>query len=412
MRRILFLAAGALAVASCTEDSLIGVDPTSPPGPSSETVEVSIGVGDLPLWRDTTFVGYAVPSSSGIQFVANEPSLVSRVLGRFSTLPDSIFVDTARVAVERFESARLRLIVDSLAGPVLPDSGTELRVHGLARGFEEREASWTEARAGESWTTPGGDLADLLGSVRVDSLQDTLFVPISVDSDSLLSDWLASDGELGYAVSSSADGSNLTFAALALVFDVKPEGQDTLIEVIRGPQPSTFIFSPETPLPGEELRLGGLPAARIYIRFELPDTLDGVPLRGSRINQASVIFRSLGAPPDPFATTDTLFASIFELLADPFEAGPKTPVGLNVGSFVELDPEILASGGEQSLNITQLIQTWAGASADSLPDLQIGLRTLPEGGGVGYWEFGDMSDPATAPRFVFLVTPPTEFSVP
>ncbi|MDH3297704.1 MAG: hypothetical protein OEM96_05455 [Gemmatimonadota bacterium] len=408
----LLLAIMTLALGSCTEDSLVGVDPTTRPGPTSETVELSVDVTELPLWMDTTYVGYAVPFSSAIQLLANEPALMARILGRFSTLPDSIFVETARVAVERFESARVRLIVDTLAGPVLPESGTELRFHALTRGFDEREASWAEARVGEAWTTPGGDLGDLLGSVSVDSIQDTLFVPITVDSDSLLSAWLATDGEMGYAVSSSAEGTNLTLSSIALVFDVKPEGQDTLIEVVRGPQPFTFIFSPETPSPGRELRLGGLPAARIYLRFELPDTLTGVPLRGSRINRASLILRSLGGPPAPFTTTDTLFASLFDVLADPFEFGPKTPIGLNFGNFLELDPDSLASGGEQELNITALIQNWASASADSLPDLRIGIRALPEGGGVGYWEFGDVDDPVAAPRLVMLVTPPADFTVP
>lgn len=412
MRTLPYLAAAVLISLSCTEDSLIGVDPDTPPGPSSETVELSVDVGNLPLWMDTTYLGYAVPSSSGIQLLATEPTLTSRILGRFSTLPDSIFVDTVRIAIERFESARLRLMVDSLAAPVLPDSGTELRLHALTRGFEEREASWSEAKAGEPWTVPGGDLGDLLGSVRVDSLQDTLFVPISADTDSLLAAWRASDGELGYAVSSSADGSNVTLTSLALVFDVKPAGLDTLIEVVRGPQPSTFIFTPETPVPDQALRLGGLPAARVYVRFQLPDTLAGVPLRSSRINRASLILRSLGAPPAPFTTTDTLFASVFDLLADPFQFGPKTPVGINFGSFIELDPDSLAAGGAQDLNITQLIQTWANAPVDSLPELRIGIRTLPEGGGVGYWEFGEVGDLVAAPRLELLVTPPADFDVP
>ncbi|MDH3427412.1 MAG: hypothetical protein OEM23_03165, partial [Gemmatimonadota bacterium] len=101
----LLLAIMTLALGSCTEDSLVGVDPTTRPGPTSETVELSVDVTELPLWMDTTYVGYAVPFSSAIQLLANEPALMARILGRFSTLPDSIFVETARVAVERFESA-------------------------------------------------------------------------------------------------------------------------------------------------------------------------------------------------------------------------------------------------------------------------------------------------------------------
>jgi hypothetical protein len=412
VKRILLLAPVLLAIGSCTEDSLIGVDPDSPPGQSSETIELSVDVGDLPVWMDTTFVGFAVPSNSGIRLVASGPTLSSRLMGRFATIPDSIFIDTARVAIERMESARFRILVDSLSGSVLPDSGTELRFHSLTRGFDERDVTWGEARVGEPWTTPGGDLGDLLGSIQIDSLQDTMFVPLSVDTDSLLSAWRATDGESGYVLSTLVDGTSLTLRSLALVFDVRPEGQDTLIEVVRGPVPSTFIFDPETPPPASKLRLGGLPSARMYLRFELPETLDGIPLRGSRINRASLVFRSLGTPPAPFATTDTLLASVFNLLANPFELGPKTPVGVNFGNFIELNPDQLGSGGEQRINITALIQAWAAAPPDSLPELRMGVRALPEGDNITFWEFGEGTDPVNAPRLELLITPPTGFDVP
>ena len=412
MRRLLLLAVVILAAGSCTEELLVGVDPETAPGQPPETVELSVDAGDLPMWMDTTYTGFAVASTSGIQLVASDSSITSRLMGRFSTLPDSLFVDTVRVAIERFESARFRILLDSLSSSVVPDSGTELQVHALTRGFDEREATWIFARDGEPWSTPGGDLGELLGSIRIDSLQDTLFLPVLVDTDSLLSAWRDADGESGYVLSTSIDGTSITLRSLVLVFDVRPEGQDTLIEVIRGPQPSTFIFDPETPAPASKLRLGGLPAARIYITFELPDTLAGVPLRGSRINRASLVFHSLGTPPAPFATVDAALASVFSLLADPFEFGAKTPIGVNFGNFIELDPDVLGAGGEQDINVTALVQAWAAASPDSLPEIQLGIRALPEGENVTFWEFGGVNDPANAPRLELLVTPPAEFAVP
>ena len=321
-------------------------------------------------------------------------------------------MDTVRLAVAEYESAALRLVVDTTAGSVLPDSGTEIRVHALSRAFEGREATWTEARAGEPWTVPGGDLGELLGAIQIDSLQDTVVVPLTADVDSLLSEWRASEGGLGYVLSASADGTMLTFASQVLLFDVLAETQDTTIEVLRGPQTQTFIFEPSAPDPAGALRLGGLPAARVYVRFELPDSLDGVPLRGARINRASVFLRSTGSQPPPFATTDTTFANIFKLLADPFDQGPKTPIGSNLGTLLQLDPVVLESGGEQELNITALVREWASASADSVPDLSFGIRALPEGVAIGFWEFGQLGDPGLEPRIELLVTPPTEFDVP
>jgi len=417
VKRLFLLASVILVVGSCTEDSLVGVDPDTVPGQSQETLELSVNVSDLPMWMDTTYVGFAVPSNSGIKIVADDSPFAARLMGRFTTLPDSIFVDTSRVVIESMEEARFRIVVDSLSGSVVPVSGTELLIHALNRGFDEREATWTEARNGEPWSTPGGDLGELLGSLFLDSLvhtslQDTLFVPVIVDTDSLLSAWRSADGETGYVLSTVVDGTSLIIRSLALVFDVQAAGQDTLIQVIRGPNPSTFIFEPETPEPTNALRLGGLPAARSYLHFVLPETLDGVPLRGSRINRAALILRSLGTPPAPFAGTDTVFAGLIGLLADPFELGEKTPVGVSFGDFIELDSENLAAGGEQEINITSLIQLWAAASPDSMPDLNLGIKALLEGENITFWEFGDGNDPANEPRIELLVTPPTRFDVP
>lgn len=412
MNRKLALGLALVVSASCTEDALVGVDPDSPPGQAAETVQLQIGAAALPLWLDTTFIGFAVPSTSGLQILSTGGALDARVLGRIETIPDSLFVDTLRLAVSEYETAVLRLVIDTLSTFVLPDSGTDIRMHALSRDFEAREASWTEARAGEPWVTAGGDLGELLGSVHIDSLQDTLLVPISADVDSLLAAWRDSEGEPGYILSASADGSMLTFSSQALLFDVLAETQDTTIEVLRGPQTQTFIFEPAAPDPGGALRIGGLPAARAYMRFELPDSLDGVPLRGARINRASLFLRSAGSPAPPFASTDTTFASIFELLADPFDQGAKTPIGSNLGTLVLLDPEILDTGEEQEFNITRLIQGWASANPDSVGDLRFGIRMQPEGAAVGFWEFGQLGDVGSEPRLELLVTPPTEFDVP
>ncbi|TFG63595.1 MAG: cytidine deaminase, partial [Gemmatimonadales bacterium] len=105
VKRLFLLASVILAAGSCTEDSLVGVDPDTVPGQSQETLELSIDVGDLPIWMDTTYVGFAVPLTSGIQLVASDSSLTSRLLGRFPTLPDSIFVDSARVRIDSMVSA-------------------------------------------------------------------------------------------------------------------------------------------------------------------------------------------------------------------------------------------------------------------------------------------------------------------
>ena len=408
----LLLACAAVGSTACTEDALVGVDPDGAPGQGSATIEIELAAGELPLWRDTTFSGYALPATSGVRIVASTPELEARTLGRVTTLPDSVFLDDANRAVERFENARLRIIVDTLDSS-LPETGGTIGANALAVGFDEREANWVQAAEGTPWTTPGGDLSEQLGTLVLDSLStDTLFLPLVVDTDSLLTSWRADDGGTGLAVTSETSGVTLTIRQLALAFDVKPVGRDTLVETLRTLTPATFIFDPQTPEPGQALRIGGLPATRAYVNFRLPESVDGTTLRGARINRATLILSARPVPAEPFAAGDTLRASVFNLLSDPFESGPKTPVGVTQGNSIAIDPEEVEEGTELQLPLTGLVQLWAASEPDSMPDLNVGVRLLPEGGGLPYYEFGSVEEPALTPRMRILLTPETPFDLP
>jgi hypothetical protein len=408
----LFAGLAVIAISACTEDTLTGVDPDAAPGEARETIEIELSSSDVPVWRDTTFTDYALPSTSSSRLVAQSTDLRARVLARFATLPDSVLVGEDRLAVESFSAGRIRLVLDTVASMV-PEAGGSVEAYSLARGFVTREATWSEAAAGEPWTTPGGDLGELLGTLQIDSLAaDTVFLPLTADTDSLLQAWLADDGEPGLALVSATDETSLTIRQAVLAFDVKPVGRDTLVETLRAATATTFLFDPPAPSPGLGLRLGGLPAARAYVSFELPESVGGVELRGALINRATLLLTSTGTPAAPFATADTLLASTFSLLANPFEFGPKSPVGLNTANAVEILPEAMEGGGELELPITSLVREWAAADPGSMPELNLGVRLLPEGGTIAYWEFGHAGDPARAPRVRIVLTPSTAFDLP
>ena len=210
-RSIVWLFAGlaVIAVSACTEDTLTGVDPDAAPGEARETIEIELSSpSDVPAWRDTTFTDYALPSTSSSRLVALSTDLRARVLARFATLPDSVLVGEDRLPVESYSAGRIRLVLDTTASMV-PEAGSSVEAYSLARGFVTREATWSEAAAGEPWTTPGGDLGELLGTLQIDSLAaDTVFLPLTVDTDSLLQAWLSDDGEPGLALVSDTDGTS------------------------------------------------------------------------------------------------------------------------------------------------------------------------------------------------------------
>lgn len=403
----------AASLLGCTEDALTGYAADTAPGQASPTVELVLTAGDLPMWRDTTYIGFSTPSTASESILADSSVLRARGLARVKTLPDSLFVDTAVVAVESFSDARIRLVVDT-ARSVFPEAGVETSVYSLNRGFDADEATWTESRPGEAWTTPGGDLGPLLGSTTVAEATDTVLIALSgADTDSLLKAWRAAEGEPGFAVVATGAGTELHVRAVALLAGSKVEGRDTLVEVVRTASPETFIYDPPQPSPGTRLRLAGQPSARVYVDFELPETIAGIDLRGSTINRATVEFRPVAAPETPFVLSELTPATSFRLLTDPFTDGEKTPIGEALPSFAALDPDSLEAGRTLSFPVTELVQLWSAADPDSIPSLRVGFRPLPESVQFGYWEFASAEDsPAVQPVVRLLVSPRTVFRLP
>ncbi len=421
MRRFPFtfgLVALALVVAGCTERALLEVDSDTAPGQQTPTEEIEIPIEGLVSWRDTTYMGFVLPASSNYRVVVDSVDEQARLLARIETVPDSIDTPTGREAIEGYANGRFRLIIDT-AFSHIPTLGMDLEVYTLTRRYEQQQATWTLADTDVPWSTPGGDLGERIASLRIDApfdstVSDTVFVPFVASTDSVLSAWHTTGGEPGFVISGSGATAFVQVSSIALIFDVKPENQDTLIAVARSPAGSTVIFAPETPDPGQTSRLAGLPSSRIYLDFELPDTWQGLQLKGSTINAASLVFRPGPPAPIPFLLEFPLEITSFLLLADPFVFGPKTPIGPALGPNVLLDPDtITEDGADLVLSITGLVLAWSLSSADSLTVLRVGLQALPEGRDPGFWRFGSAEDaPEFRPFVRLLVTPRVPFTAP
>ncbi len=231
--------------------------------------------------------------------------------------------------------------------------------------------------------------------------------------------WRATEGEPGVAVVATASGSEFLVTDVRVRNTLTTVGQpDTIIRFIPARAP-TFIYDPPQPSAGQALRLAGLPSARAYMQFSLPDVLGGVPLSGSTINHAEIIFRPLAPPDAPFDLERPVIASVLEVAADPFEVGSKVPVGLPIldpssgaAQFLSLIPEDLANSVPLRVNVTQLVAR--AVFVDSLADLRMVLRPSPsDAQAFGFWDFGSVESlPALQPEIIMLVTPPAEFPVP
>lgn len=411
----------AVLAGACTEDSLTGPGPEEGEKDAAETVELALTPSQMATWRDTTFTGFAVSSDAPFVFLANGPDLRSRALLRY-LVADSAVVDDDTLGIAEYVDGRVRLVLDT-ARTTVPEDGVTFRVFPLTRSFTSSEATWEQAADGESWTDPGGDFADEVGRLEIaeptDSvLTDTLDIPLGSDTDSLLTAWSASDGEPGLAALVDTEGARVQVREAILDFEARPEGRDTLVggavATFGNRLPSTFISEPSAPPPGNDrLRVGGLPASRLYLSFRPPLEVDGERIEGSTVNRAEIVLRPASPPSEPFALAHTVDAAAVRLLADPFELGPGTPIGGALeGGNITLDPDSLAAGSAIRFELTDEITRWA-SNPDSAGSLGVAVLLRPDAQTLGFWEFGSSSSAAGLQPFLrVLFTPRTEFDVP
>lgn len=408
------LAAAALVAAGCTEDAITNLPPDQVPGRAAETVEITLRAGQLPDWHDTTVAGFITPGSAGLLILASQPELQAHILGRFSTLPDTVQLDTVRHAVLAFEEATLRLNLDTLRS-IFPAAGAlRVELRTLARGFEPREATWTEAAEGDPWVEPGGDFGTLLASAELTGVTDTVRAPVAgVPVDSLLTAWRDAEGEPGVGLLVAEGDGRLAPTGVTLEMRVRLEGVDTLVAQARSALPTTFLFDPPPPPAGVELRVGGIPSHRAYVSFVPPERVGSVPLRGSIINRAELVFHPLDPLEPPFALGRSGGAVAVGLLGDFAVLGARTPIGGALGLSEVMNPDSLAAGRPLVFPVDSLLRAWAAAEPESLRELRVGIRSSPEGGDLGAWEFGSVeAEEGRQPLLRLLLTPRTAFNVP
>ena len=393
---------------SCTEDPL-ALDRDTAPGATSETRDITLAVTALPLWRDTTVSGFALPANAPFVFLSNDAELLANGLGRLN-IPDTIrtFADTLPVGF--FDSVTVQLQVDTFRSEFSGFPVT-FRMLTLTESFDEDSVTWQQAAPGLPWTTPGGSLGSELATGELDGTSDTVRMEFSVSTDSLLKSWQERDGDPGFALLVEGPTARVRLQQILLRYRPLLQGREVpLVPREQSPSPHTFVTDPSPPPPGQELRLGGLPASRVYFEFVPPDTVAGIPLREATINHAEVILHPLPAPPDPFPAEFSLVARQITLLGDPFVLGPKTPIGSGNAALISLNPDTLAAGRPLSLDITLLLTR---ATVGSVSNIRMGLRPDPDAQTIGFWEFGSAEGPeGFIPQFRIILSPRPVFDIP
>lgn len=406
-------AAGVLG--ACTEGQLTSVEDEDKPGQAAETREITLPADSFALWKDTTYVGFVTRNTFGPELAARDSGeFRSRALYAHGLLPETVTLDEEELEVDSVASIFFVLRPDTVKSSFSADSAT-VTVHSLARDFDAEQASWTQARDGEPWASPGGDLEARLAEARVMVRADTVELTVDLPADSLARAWREAEETPPVAISVSDPGFRLWLNTVGLEMLARPVDRDTLVRGFADKLEDTFIHDPELPETGTALRLGGVPAARFYLAFRPPDSARGLPIKGSVVNRAELLFHPLDAPAEPFTPRESIQLQSFRLLGDPFEFGPKTPIGSGLAGagLRTFTLDSLESGRALRFNVTSVLASWASASSDSALSIWIGVSGAPDPQLLGFYRFGSIESPALArPELRMVITPPTPFDLP
>ena len=241
-RRLGAAAFGAVAIlAACTEDPLsLGTDEV--PGASTQTTDVTISVAELERWRDTTLTGFALRSNAPFATVSNGSSVTSRALSRFN-VPDTIRTPVDTLPVARFEEVEMMMRIDTVRS-AFGELPVTVRVIGLEQPFDVDSVSWIDAAPGVPWAAAGGALGVEIASAVMETVSDTLILPVSVDQDSLMKAWQDTDGGNGFAIVVDGPETRLHVTRTLLQYDPTLVGRQLPVPQVQQWTEYTFIVDP------------------------------------------------------------------------------------------------------------------------------------------------------------------------
>lgn len=332
-----------LGTASCEHDvpTAVGDDFFTV---SPRTVELVIPWSDFA--EDLrVFGGFGSPTLLGHGVLANqfEGLLDARTLARFRSFPDSAVVlvngTNTRSALTHVGGrliVRFDTVASTNAEPVTLVANT------LVPEWHSPTATWElavdTANDRRPWPEPGAGPAERVATGVWDPAEgDSAVIELDEETILALGDTVAVSG--GVRLDVEDEGHRLQVSSMLLRVDAVPElNQDTVVTLTSNTRSLTFIYQPFPEPPPDGIRIGGVPAWRTVIGFDIPTLVEEpsemcervecpFTLQTRAINAASLILHSRATPP-AFQPTDTIRLDVRPVLAP--ERLPKSPLGQSV----------------------------------------------------------------------------------
>lgn len=349
--------AGLLLVVGCTDAVPTIEDPSAIPV-DAETVEILLPFSEF-VDEFQVFGGFGSRADISPSYVAldYEGELEARTLVRFNSQPVSIQAVPAGESDAVADSAYVpiggRLVVRMDTVRLLPDAPVELDASVIDQQWDFLTASWTATvdtlGADAPWDQPGAGGGRELGAATWDPAEGDSVV-FEVDS-LTATEWSDRGGEAVRSVRLGSRTPGILLGVQSAIFraDHRPSvDPDTVVSANGESMWSTLIYTPEPGVSEQEIRIGGGPARRAFLRLALPTLLEegsaaceGVsacPLEviPERLVYAGLVLRTRPVEPRAFMPLDTLGLEARTVLSP--NRIPRSPLG----SPVSIEPRPLA----------------------------------------------------------------------
>jgi hypothetical protein len=411
--RLLATAALFVSILSCSENlDSSGVCSVLCPVVGGEVKNITI---------DAVVIDTTVPSLSGLGteagllLASRGDTLDTRVVVRFDSLPEKFTPtgDTAR-AIASVDSAYIRFTLDTLsikgAEPVTIEA-YDVDTTANDTSTAAVLALFRPDRFISSQTFARAQLTDTLkyfisNAVVLAKIQNRTALRIGLRATGPASSqmrFISAEGGFGPNLFFRATPDTTTVPQTVAPFSKTPVGQSILAANLTD---YTVIAKAPPEAPPSVLAVGGLPARRVYIRFNIPDSI----IDSATVVRATLLLNQL--PNTAIDPTDTVLLLPEVVLAGTAVTDP-AKAGQIIGT-ISVDTLRLTPGGSgvKNVELARAFTLWHTQSPDSLPRAIV-LKSLTEGNTAIELRFSSSEDiAALRPRLRISYTAKVPLGLP
>jgi hypothetical protein len=411
--RLLATAALFVSILSCSENlDSSGVCPVLCPAIGGEVKNITI---------DAVVIDTTVPSLSGLGteagllLASRGDTLDTRVVVRFDSLPEK-FTPTGDTAQEITfaDSAYIRFSLDTLsikgAEPVTIEA-YDVDTTANDTSTAAVLALFRPDRFISSQTFARAQLTDTLkyyisSAVLLAKIQSRTALRIGLRATGPASSqmrFISAEGGIGPNLFFRATPDTTTVPQTVAPFSKTPVGQSILASNLTD---YTVIAKAPPEAPPSVLSIGGLPARRVYVRFNIPDSI----IDSATVVRATLLLNQL--PNNAIDPTDTVLLLPEVALAGTAVKDPAKAAQI-IGS-ISVDTLRLTPGGSgiKNVELARAFTLWHTESPDSLPRAIV-LKSLTEGNTAIELRFSSSEDiAALRPRLRISYTAKVPLGLP